>query len=271
MVEIFADTSQVAASDAAARPHRRSALPLGSVILRTARAALDLTPQDLAQAAGCAVALVEQIESGEHDPVLDTVQRIVTSAGLDLRGGPRSAPHPAYGHVHTTEVHRLATAWVEACADRTSFGAGRPGPVMDLQLPWDGEPPAPAHLVGAGPSRRTGGGWAAILVRQLRSHLRMGTTEFGRAAGLSAPELARIESGVYRPALSEVQRIHTAAGRSLSMWVEIYDDHDDGLELDYIRDPVAVTAAVYEIRDAVRRGMVIRRSRPSGTSVALGP
>ena len=142
---------------------------------------------------------------------------------------------------------------------------------MDLQLPWDGEPPAPAHLVGAGPSRRTGGGWAAILVRQLRSHLRMGTTEFGRAAGLSAPELARIESGVYRPALSEVQRIHTAAGRSLSMWVEIYDDHDDGLELDYIRDPVAVTAAVYEIRDAVRRGMVIRRSRPSGTSVALGP
>ena len=215
--------------------------------------------------------LVEQIESGEHDPVLDTVQRIVTSAGLDLCGGPRSAPHPAYGHVHTTEVHRLAAAWVEACADRTSFGAGRPGPVMDLQLPWDGEPPAPAHLVGAGPSRRTGGGWAAILVRQLRSHLRMGTTEFGRAAGLSAPELARIESGVYRPALSEVQRIHTAAGRSLSMWVEIYDDHDDGLELDYIRDPVAVTAAVYEIRDAVRRGMVIRRSRPSGTSVALGP
>ena len=269
--EMVVDTSQPSAVGVRAMQSRLVGLPLGSVILQTARAALGLTAQDVAHAAGCAVALVEEIESGEHDPVLDTVQRMVASVGLDLRGGTRRVAHPAYGQVHATEVRRLSSSWAEACADRAAVDAGPPGPMMALQLPWDGQPPAPPHLIGAGPTRRTGGGWAAILVRQFRSHLQMGTAEFARAADLTVTTLASIEAGKTRPPVSQVQRLHTALGRALSMWVEVYDDHDDGLELDYIRDPAGTIAAVYEIRDAVQRGMAIRRSRPGADSVALGP
>ena len=210
-----------------------------AAVLKTARRALGLPAPTVATAAGCSVTLVEQIESGEHDPVVDTVQRLLTSVGLDLRGGLAPGPYRPYSQVHKSEVRRVAAAWAAACAARAEYGAGPPGPVRELQLPWDGVPPAPPHLFGAGPSRRSGGGWAALVVRRLRSSLGLTAADFARVADLDATALARIESGALRPQLTELQRIHAAADKGLALWIDVYDDHDDGLELDYLRDSEA--------------------------------
>ena len=272
LAKTLPDTPRPVARRPVVAPPRQSALPLGSVVLRTARAVLDLTPADLARATGCSVTLVERIESGEADPTLDTVHRLLNTVGLELRCGPRPTPNNAYLQVTPSEVHRLVAAWKEACADRAQFGLGPPAPITDLQLPWDGEPPAPPHLFGAGPTRRHDGGWGAALVRSLRSRRGLTPAAFAAVVGLDETEVVRIESGAFRPPISEIQRIHSQVREALSVRVEVYDNHDDVLELDYIRDPESYTAAVYEIRNAIQQGMVIRRSPPPRRrSIAIEP
>ena len=211
-------------------------LPVGAVALRTGRAALGLTVEDFASASACAVALIEQIESGEHDPVLDTVHRLLNNVGLELRCGIRAIGTVGYETVTPDEIQRLSAAWAEACAARATLGLGPPLPLADLQLPWDGTPPAPPQLIGAGPSRGTAGGWAAMLVRRLRTRSRMSQSAIAAAGHMDEAQVALIESGACQPPVSDLERIFGATGEALAVRVEVYDIHDDVLELQYRRD-----------------------------------
>ena len=212
-------------------------LPTSAVLLLTARAALEITAEEMAEAAGCDVSLVERIESGEHDPVMDTVGRLVSVVGLELRCGAEDAPNPGYLRVDPGEVARVAKEITKSREFWGQFGCQSPTP--SHQTEWDGIPPAPPHLYGAGPGRRHGGGWAALLIGTERSLLDLTQAELADAAGISKAALAEIEAetGEHRPTMGEVQRILTAAGRELYVHLEVYEDHDDGLHQRALEDP----------------------------------
>lgn len=148
------------------------------MLLRTARAALNLTTHDVATAAGCDLDLVERIESGDHDPVLDTLERLVNSVGLELRCGTAdsgvSDPNPAYRRVDRGEVARLADAYGGEADWHARLGTDPPGPPAGTQPDREGRPPAPPRLFGAGLTRRVGGEWAALVLATLRARLRLG-------------------------------------------------------------------------------------------------
>ena len=242
-------------------------LPVGAPALRTARAALGLTAEDLASASACAVALVEQIESGGHDPVLDTVHRLLNNIGLELRCGIRPIGTVGYETVTPDEIRRLSAAWAEACAARAVLGLGPPLPLADLQLPWDGTPPAPPQMIGAGPSRGTGGGWAAMLVRRLRTRSRMSQAAIAEASHIDEAKFALIESGAFPPPVSDLERIFDAAGEALAVRVEVYDTHDDVLELQYRREQRRSIGA--HPQSAVPRH-ASDRERSEGVGLTLG-
>ena len=214
-------------------------LPASAAVLLTARAALDITAEEVAEAAGCSVDLVEQIESGGRDPVIDTVGRLVSSVGLELRCGGRTAPNPAYLRVDPGEVSRVAGEIARCREFRAQFGRGGL-PMPTHQIEWDGGPPAPPHLFGAGPGRRHEGGWAALLIGPERSRLKMTEAEMAAAAGISETRLDGIESGGCRPAMGEVERILSAVGVELYVRLEVYEDHDDRLHQFALDDPASL-------------------------------
>ena len=206
-------------------------------LLLTARAALGLRVEEVAEAAGCQTGLVSAIEEGQCDPVLDTVERLVNSVGLEVRAGGYGAPGPDVGSVPGSEVARVRRAFADLAGFRRSHGLRPPGPPVGAQPGWDGTEPAPPRLFGAGPTRRDGGGWAAILVSAARQRSRMTQTDLAAAAGLAREGVAAVEDGRFRPPVKEVERILSAMGYGLRTRLEAYDDHDDGLHLRALADP----------------------------------
>ena len=75
-----------------------------------------------------------------------------------------------------------------------------------------------------------------MLVRRLRTRSCMSAKAFAAVAQVDEARLVQIESGACQPPVSEVQRIFAAAGEDLLVRVEVYDPHDDVLELQYRRE-----------------------------------
>ncbi len=207
-------------------------------VLSTARAVLGITPAELADAAGCAKALVRSIEAGDLDPTLDTVDRIVNAIGLEIRAGP----HKPTGHYRGAgadrdEVERLRAKLTALSRLRDELGGALPGPPPGAQPDWDGRDPAPGRQFGTGPTRTDGGGWAALVVRSARTAAGVTAHQYAAAAGIREADLDRIESGELRPPVGELVRILDNAGTGLRVRLEPYDDHDDGLHLKALADP----------------------------------
>ena len=217
--------------------HVGVAAGLASALVRTAQAALGVTAEQMAAAAGCGVGLVADIESGRLDPTLDTVGRLVSSVGLEVRAGTGPEPDGRYVGTDRDEAKRLGSAFDQACEFAAQFGAGPPGPMEGTQPQWDGIDPAPAHLFGAGLTRRDGGGWSAILVRDERSRLAMTQCDLAAATGLGATDVASIESGAVKLSVGQLQVVLAAMGASLVVRLEVYDAHDDALHLKAVSDP----------------------------------
>ena len=230
---------------------------LALALVRTARAALGITEAEMAAAAGCDVELVVDIESGRLDPTLDTVGRLVSSVGLEVRAGPGREPDGRYVGVDSDEARRVGAAFHEACEFAAQFGAGPPGPVEGTQPEWDGADPAPAHLFGAGLTRRDGGGWAALLVRDERSRLDMTQGELAAAVGLDASDVASIESGAVKLAVGQLQAVLAAMGASLMARLEVYDAHDDALHLKALSDPQGYRNRIRAAREAFSDAVVL--------------
>ena len=220
-------------------PEGRDGPNLAGVVLRTAREALGIDRAALAIAAGCGEELVRRIESGDLDPALDTVERILNGSGLELRAGP-SAPTDSYRGplVDVGEADRLRSFLADARSLRLRFGAPPPGPPTGALPDWDGEDPAPARPFGAAEGRRDGGGWAAVVVRSAIAESRSDRRAFARACGLDEEDLGRIASGEKLPSTGELAALLARAGCGLRVRVEVYDDHDDGLHLSARADPV---------------------------------
>ena len=206
-------------------------------LLLTARAALGVGVEEMAEAAGCQTQLVCAIEEGRCDPVLDTVERLVNSVGLEVRAGGDGEPGPAAAVVSGSEAARVRRAFADLAGFRRSHGLRPPGPPAGAQLGWDGTEPAPPRLFGAGPTRRDGGGWAAILVSAARQRSKMTQAGFAAVAGLTRAGVAAVEDGRFRPPVKEIERILSAMGYGLRTRLEPYDDHDDGLHLRALADP----------------------------------
>jgi len=211
---------------------------LAGVLLRTAREALGCGAGELAEAAVCAEDLVRRIESGELDPTLDTVERILNASGLEIRAGPAppdgryrgAAPDPG-------EVARVQAAIEEQRALREDLGAPPAGPPAGAQPDWGSEDPAPARHIGAAEGRHDAGGWAAVLMRSAIAEAPGGAEAFAVAAGVDAETLNRICTGAHRPTVAELAGLLERAGTGLRVRLEVYDDHDDGLHLSAVADP----------------------------------
>lgn len=213
--------------------------PVGTAagLVLVARAALGVRPVELAEAAGCDTELVRAIEAGQLDPALDTVERLVNSVGLEVRAGTDGEPGTAHSVACESEVERVRRGFSELVEFRRSHGLRPPGPPVGTQPHWDGADPAPPRLFGAGPTRRDGGGWAAILVRSARQRCGMAQTGLAAAAALDRAGVAAIEDGALRPPVKELERVLSAMGFGLRTRLEPYDDHDDGLHLRALSDP----------------------------------
>lgn len=206
-------------------------------LVLVARAALGVRSEEVAEAACCDAELVRAIEAGRYDPALDTVERLVNSVGLEVRAGVDGERGTTSSAVCESEVARVRRAFAELVEFRRSHGLRPPGPPVGAQLDWDGTDPAPPRLFGAGPTRRDGGGWAAILVRSARQRCGMGQAGLAAAAGLDRAGVAAIEDGQLLPPVKELERVLSAMGLGLRARLEPYDDHDDGLHLRALADP----------------------------------
>ena len=206
-------------------------------LVLVALAALGMRSEEVAEAAGCDAKLVWAIEAGRFDPALDTVERLVNSVGLEVRAGADREPGTTFSVVCESEVARVRRAFTELVEFRRSHGLRPPGPPVGAQPHWNGADPAPPRLFGAGPTRRDGGGWAAILVRSARQRCGMGQTGLAAAAGLDPARVAAIENGALRPPVKELEMVLSAMGFGLRTRLEPYDDHDDGLHLRAQSDP----------------------------------
>lgn len=183
------------------------------------------------------MSLVADIEEGRLDPTLDTVERLVNAIGLEVRAGAHSEPDPAYQGVTASEVERVREAFEEVREFREAYGLRVVGPPPGVQPEWDGLGSAPPRLFGAGPTRRDGGGWGAILLSGERAQTQAALRQVAAAAGISTDCAARIEDGTLRPPVSMVERLFAAMGSCLRVRLEPYDDHDDGLHLQALADP----------------------------------
>ncbi len=219
-------------------PLHRRGHSLAGVLLTTAREVLGVEPQDLAAAAGCDEALVRSIESGDLDPAMDTVERILNGSGLELRCGPGTPDRRYSGPVvDGDEVARLRTELAAARAFRREIGAPPPGPPAGALPDWDGTNPAPPRPFGAAEGRRDGGGWAALVVRSAIAESRNGLNAFAHSSELDHETLTHITEGRTRPPMGKLAEILTRAGAGLEVRIEVYDDHDDGLHLSAQVDP----------------------------------
>ena len=152
---------------------------LAGVLLLTARETLGVSQRELAAAAGCSEALVRRIESGDLDPALDTVERILNGSGLELRAGPAPPDSRYCGPlIDPDEAARLRGALADARSFRRQLGAPPPGPPAGALPDWDGKDPAPPRPFGAAEGRRDGGGWATLLVRSAIAETRSGRSAF---------------------------------------------------------------------------------------------
>ena len=211
---------------------------LAGVLLHTAREALGCGIRELAEAAGCTEGLVRRIESGELDPTLDTVERILNASGLEVRAGPAPGDGRYSGAgPDADEVARVRAAIEAERALREELGAPPAGPPTGAQPYWGGEDPAPARHIGAADSRGDAGGWAAVLVRSAVAETPGGAEAFARAADVEAKTLDRICSGAHRPTVGDLAGLLERAGTGLRVRLEVYDDHDDGLHLSAVADP----------------------------------
>lgn len=216
----------------------RDEASLAVEVLKTARAVLAITPAELASAARCPEALVCSIETGDLDPTLDTLDRIVNAVGLEIRAGSHQPTgHYSGASIDRDEVERLREKLTALKRLRDELGAGPPGPPTGAQPEWDGQDPAPGRQFGSGPTRTDGGGWAALIVRSARAEAGVTTCQYAAAAGIGEADLARIESGELRPSVGELAQILDNAGTGLRIRLEPYDDHDDGLHLKALADP----------------------------------
>lgn len=211
---------------------------VAGLLLRTAREALDCGVRELAEAAGCSQGVVRRIESGELDPTLDTVERIVNASGLEVR----AAPAPGDGRYRgaspdAVEVSRVRAAVEADRALREDLGAPAAGPPAGSQPHWGGEDPAPARRIGAAEGRGDGGGWAAVLVRSAIAETSGGAEAFAAAACVDTETLGRICSGADRLSVGKLAALLERAGTGLRVRLEVYDDHDDGLHLSALSDP----------------------------------
>ena len=211
---------------------------LAAVVLRTACEALDVGLGELADASGCASELVRRIETGDLDPTMDTVERILNGSGLELRAGP-GAPDGLYTgpRANPAEAARVRSSLAAARAFRAELGAPPPGPPPGALPDWDGEDPAPGRPFGAAEGRTDGGGWAAVLVRSAKAETRSDTAAFAQACGTDTATMERIQTGEQRPPVGELASMLTAAGSGLHVRLEVYDDHDDGLHLSALAHP----------------------------------
>lgn len=211
---------------------------VAGVLLRTAREALGCSVRELAEAAGCSEGLVRRIESGELDPTLDTVERILNAAGLEVRAGPAAGESRYCGASPDPGEVACVRAAVEADrALREDLGAPAAGPPAGAQPHWDGEDPAPARRIGAAEGRGDAGGWAAVLVRSAIAETPGGAEAFAEAVGVDAEMLGRVCSGADRLSVGELVSLLERAGTGLRVRLEVYDDHDDGLHLSAVSDP----------------------------------
>lgn len=212
---------------------------LATIVLHTAREALDCGVQQLADAAGCARSLIEQIESGETDPTLDTIERIVNASGLEVRIGLGSfvscgnevGPDPA-------EVARLRSVVEADRALRGEIGARAAGPPVGAQPEWDGMSLSPGRQIGAAEGRSDCGGWAAVLMKSAMAATHFEMKLFAQTIHVDVQTLERICSGGYRPTVGELTGLLESVGMGLSVRLEVYDDHDDGLHLSALADPM---------------------------------
>lgn len=207
-------------------------------VLKTARAVLAITPAELARAARCPEALVCSIETGDLDPTLDTLDRIVNAVGLEIRAGSHQPTgHYSGASIDRDEVERLREKLTALKRLRDELGAGPPGPPTGAQPDWDGQGPAPGRQFGSGPTRTDGGGWAALIVRSARAEAGVTACQYAAAAGIGEDNLVQIESGGLRPSVGELARILDNAGTGLRVRLEPYDDHDHGLHLKALAGP----------------------------------
>lgn len=227
-------------------------------LLRIARSVTGVSTADLAASAGCAESLVTGIESGQLDPTLDTVNRLVNSVGLEVRAGPQPVGSgnqrlPGDGLADADEIGRVRQAFEAARDFRNRYGLTPLGPPPGSQPHWDGEDPAPGHRFRVAEARGDGGGWSALLVRDARDRIKKTQDQVAAVVGISETDVARIETGELRLSVVELERILGLMGLKLHTRLEPYDDHDDMLHLIALKDPELHQHRLQKSLETIRR------------------
>ena len=110
------------------------------------------------------------------------------------------------------------------------------------------QPGATARFFGAGPGREDGGGWAAVLVRNVFECLAVSEYEFAQRVGTSPSEVERLISGAgARPSAKDVEQLLARLGVPMAIRIEEYCDDDDYEHELWVADPAAYEAKIAAI------------------------
>ncbi len=216
------------------RPFRRKTphgLPQTARMMADALTVERVTPAEAAQASGRSVEWVEGVAAGEIDPTLDELELALNAIGLELRCGLRPLGrrcHPPHDPVALAERIRQ-----EREADLALFGEAR----IQRSPP---QPGATRRLIGAGPTRRDDGGWAALLVLDRLSLMTVPPVtplKFAIRARIGWRRMRRLRSGAWVPTAGRLERMLNRNGAELHLRLEAYEYHDDDLHEYWRSDP----------------------------------
>ena len=176
---------------------------------------------EAAQASGRDTAWIQGVVDGTVDPTLDELELALNAIGLETRIGlglPGEPWPPAISHDRERIAEKIRR---HRALDMEMYGRVwiRRGPP---------QPGATARLFGAGPGREDGGGWAAVLVRNVFECLAISEYEFAQRVGTSPSEVERLVSGAgARPSAKDVEQLLARLGVPMAIRIEEYCDDDD--------------------------------------------
>ncbi len=205
----------------------------GPVLIAGLAGIAQATCNELAEAAGCPVSLVADIEAGRLQPHFETLERIANSVALEIRMGVRHRTVPSrVSDRLDRDFDRVREALATENDWRARLGLNPVGPPTAVMPKWDGSDPAPKREFNAWPNRTDFGGHSALNIRYGRSSvLGIERVWFARRTGLNLTQLADIESGHVSLRLNDTEALLNRAGLEQYAHIEPYDDHDDQLHL----------------------------------------
>lgn len=199
-----------------------------------------VTAAQAAQASGRDETWIQGVADGTVDPTLDELEVALNAIGLETRIalGLPDRPWPPVPHDRGRVAEKIRR---HRTLDMDMYGR-----VWIRRSPP--QPGATARLFGAGPGREDGGGWAAILTRNVLHALDATPKGLARCARISVQQAESLAVGQWRPRSGAFEGILAEVGVPMVIRIEEYCEDDDDEHAAWEADPEGYESDIAALR-----------------------